>query len=160
MPWELRELIDSAVVDEGLRRLDPVRYIAAALEPQPRTQFAKISSLEASLYMRNQLLRDADWASMAHSLEVRVPLVDAHLLRDIAPTLVSLPGSTRKRCLANSPKHPLPPEIINRPKTGFGTPVKDWLQRDDSLQRWRRLPQLAKPKCPWARRWAYQLATA
>ena len=30
--------------------------------------------------MRNQLLRDTDWASMAHSLEVRVPLVDAVLL--------------------------------------------------------------------------------
>ena len=36
--------------------------------------------LESSLYMRNQLLRDTDWASMAHSLEVRVPLVDVELL--------------------------------------------------------------------------------
>jgi hypothetical protein len=74
--------------------------------------------------------------------------------------LVSLPDGSRKRCLANSPKHALPPAIIDRPKTGFGTPVKDWLQQDDRLQRWRRLPQLAKPKCPWARRWAYQLAAA
>jgi len=32
-------------------------------------------------YMRQQLLRDADWADMAHSLEIRVPLVDLELLR-------------------------------------------------------------------------------
>jgi asparagine synthase (glutamine-hydrolysing) len=160
MPWELDGLMDKAIADEGLRRLNPVRHITAALEPMARTNFAKVASLETSLYMRNQLLRDADWASMTHSLEVRVPLVDAHLLRTIAPALVSLPGGSQKRCLANSPKHALPPEIIDRPKTGFGTPVKDWLQRDDRLQHWRRLPQLAKPNCPWARRWAYQLAAA
>ena len=105
MPWELSGLMDKDFVTEGLRRLDPVRHISAALEPMPRTNFAKVASLESSLYMRNQLLRDADWASMAHSLEVRVPLVDAHLLRAVAPTLLSLPDGTRKRCLANSPKH-------------------------------------------------------
>jgi asparagine synthase (glutamine-hydrolysing) len=160
MPWELSGLMDKDVVIEGLRRLDPVRYISEALEPMPRTKFSKVASLEASLYMRNQLLRDADWASMAHSLEVRVPLVDADLLRAIAPALVSMPDGTRKLCLANSPKQALPREIIDRQKTGFNTPVKDWLQRDDRLQRWRHVPQLAKPKCPWARRWAYQLAAA
>jgi len=36
--------------------------------------------LEATLYMRNQLLRDADWTSMAHSIELRVPLVDIEVL--------------------------------------------------------------------------------
>jgi asparagine synthase (glutamine-hydrolysing) len=41
--------------------------------------------MESSLYMRNQLLRDTDWASMAHSLEVRVPLVDSKLLRSLVP---------------------------------------------------------------------------
>src|SRR5262245_7837098 len=128
MPWELSGLIDKAFVDEGLQKLHPVGYIAAALEPEPHTNCAKVSTLEASLYMRNQLLRDTDWASMAHSLEVRVPLVDAHLLQAIAPALVSLPDGTRKQCLANSPRRQLPAEIINRRKTGFGTPIKDWLQ--------------------------------
>ena len=160
MPWELSGLMDQDMVDEGLRRLQPVWHIARALEPMPRTSFAKVASLEASLYMRNQLLRDTDWASMAHSIEIRVPLVDVQLLRKIAPIIVSKQNGTRKRYLANSPRRALPPEITNRSKTGFGTPVKDWLQRDDNLQRWRRLPQLAKPECPWARRWAYQLAAA
>jgi asparagine synthase (glutamine-hydrolysing) len=160
LPWELSSLMDKNLVDEGLRRLQPVRHIAAALEPMPRTNFGRVATLEASLYMRNQLLRDADWASMAHSLEVRVPLVDVKLMRATAPAMIALPNGTGKRTLASSPSLALPPETIDRTKTGFSTPVKEWLQRDDRLQRWRHVPQLAKPRCPWARRWAYQLAAA
>jgi asparagine synthase (glutamine-hydrolysing) len=37
--------------------------------------------------MRNQLLRDANWAGMAHGVDIRVPLVDATLLRSIAPAI-------------------------------------------------------------------------
>jgi asparagine synthase (glutamine-hydrolysing) len=160
MPWELSSLMDKNLVDEGLRRLNPIRHIAKVLEPMPRTSFGRVASLEASLYMRNQLLRDADWASMAHSLEVRVPLVDVPLLRAVAPMMIAHPNDLGKRCLATSPRIALPPDTVNRPKTGFGTPLKDWLQQDDCLQRWRRVPRLAEPRCPWARRWAYQVAAA
>jgi asparagine synthase (glutamine-hydrolysing) len=160
MPWELPGLMDNDLAVEGLRRFHPVQYINAAMAPIPRTDFGKVASLEASLYMRNQLLRDTDWASMAHSLEVRVPLADVQLLRAAAPAIIKLPNGAGKRCLATSPKLALPPEIIDRSKSGFGTPVKEWLQGDDRLQEWRRVPGLAKKKCPWARRWAYQLAAA
>ena len=160
MPWELSSIMDKSLAEEGLRRLCPVAHIATALKPMPSTSFGKVASLEASLYMRNQLLRDTDWASMAHSLEVRVPLVDAHLLRAAASAMIALPKGAGKRCLATSPRLALSPDTVNRPKTGFGTPVNEWLQRDDRLQNWRRVPQLATPSCPWARRWAYQLAAA
>jgi asparagine synthase (glutamine-hydrolysing) len=160
MPWELSSLMDREFMAEGLRRLDPVRLIAATLRPKPRTTLGKVATLEACLYMRNQLLRDTDWASMAHSLEVRVPLVDAQLLREVAPAVISSVPGAGKRLLAASPSRALPSEIVERAKTGFGTPIDDWLQRDDRLQRWRQLPQLATRKCPWARRWAYQLAAA
>ena len=62
------------------------------LKPQPRTSFGKVAVLESSLYMRNQLLRDTDWASMAHSLEVRVPLVDVKLLEPFG-TITAKNGS-------------------------------------------------------------------
>jgi asparagine synthase (glutamine-hydrolysing) len=160
MPWELDALMEKALVTEGLRRLCPIQHIEAVLNPIPRTNFGRVASLEASLYMRNQLLRDADWASMAHSLEVRVPLVDVHLLRAVAPTMILLPTGAGKRSLAMSPSVALPSEVTDRRKTGFGTPVNEWLQRNDHLQHWRRVPQLLKTRCPWARRWAYQLAAA
>jgi asparagine synthase (glutamine-hydrolysing) len=160
MPWELGDVMDEAFAAEGLRRLDPIRLIAVSAQPVPRTVFAKVAALEACLYLRNQLLRDIDWASMAHSLEVRVPLVDVRLLEKVAPVVVSLQGRGGKQQLARSPSVCLPREILNRAKTGFATPIDSWLQRDDRVQAWRRLPLLAVPKCPWARRWAYQLAAA
>ncbi|MEA2994154.1 MAG: hypothetical protein QOD40_3074 [Alphaproteobacteria bacterium] len=160
MPWELAGVMDREFMAQGLRRLAPLQHIAAALRPSPRTPGGKVAALEACLYLRNQLLRDTDWASMAHSLEVRLPLVDVSLLQNVAPLLVGLPAGAGKRLLATTPNPGLPPQVIERAKTGFGTPIQDWLQRDTRLQQWRRIPQLTTPKCPWARRWAYQLAAA
>jgi len=158
MPWELSRVMDKEVAEKGLRRLQPLSYVGKILDPAPRSNFAKVAVLEASLYMRNQLLRDTDWASMAHSLEVRVPLVDVKLLEIVAGVSGALFEGAGKKLLANSPRTPLPAEIVERRKTGFITPINLWLQRDQRLQDWRRVPQLAQTGCPWARRWAYQLA--
>jgi asparagine synthase (glutamine-hydrolysing) len=160
MPWELGQVMAPDMAAEGLRRLRPLDWIAAALTPMPKGGFAKIAALEASLYMRNQLLRDTDWASMAHSLEVRVPLVDVRLLQKLAPAVTRLPIRQAKRRLAASPTINLPQAVIERPKTGFETPVQTWLQRNDRLHQWKRVPSVAVSGCPWARRWAYQVAKA
>jgi asparagine synthase (glutamine-hydrolysing) len=85
--------------------------------------------MESSLLMRNQLLRDIDWASMAHSLEVRVPLVDAFLLRQVAPAVFSTNKRNGKELMARAPRHPLPDEIVNRKKTGFTVPIVHWLKQ-------------------------------
>jgi len=159
MPWELAAMIGAETARLGLRRLNLIQHIDALLQPQPRTTFGRIAVLESSLYMRNQLLRDTDWASMAHSLEVRVPLVDAELLSRLAP-ITARNKSKSKRLLASSPRVPLPAKVVERAKTGFGTPIQDWLQRDKRLQRWRRVPALAVENCTWARRWAFQVAVA
>jgi len=74
--------------------------------------------------MRNQLLRDADWAGMTHSLEIRTPLVDVNLLTSIAGLLAN------KQQMARTPVKPLPDAILNRPKTGFYIPVREWLMGD------------------------------
>jgi len=160
MPWELDAVMDRDLVTEGLRRLRPIAHIRAALHPRPRTSFGKIAVLEGLLYLRDRLLRDTDWASLAHSLEVRTPFVDVSLLQAVAPIMTALPNGAGKRLLAATPASPLPAEIAGRAKTGFGTPVDQWLQRDARLQGWRRTSALAAAKCPWARRWAYQVAAA
>jgi asparagine synthase (glutamine-hydrolysing) len=142
-----------ATAAEGLE------HISSMLKAAPKSGFAKVATLEASLYMRNQLPRNADWASMAHSLEVRVPLVDATLLRALAPILSKLQTNPAKRWLAASPTVPLPRAVLNRAKTGFSTPVQTWVQQDKRLHRWRRVPSFTVAGYPWARRWAYQVAT-
>jgi asparagine synthase (glutamine-hydrolysing) len=159
MPWELQAVIGAEMARLGLRRLSPIRYIESRLKPKPRMSFGRIAVLESSLYMRNQLLRDTDWASMAHSLEVRVPLVDSKLLSQLC-LITARNGSLSKHLLANSPRVPLPPKVIDRPKTGFATPIQSWLQRDNRIQEWRRVPSLAAHKCAWARRWAFQVSAA
>jgi asparagine synthase (glutamine-hydrolysing) len=159
MPWELQALIGADTARLGLRRLKPIHHIEGLLRPRPGSSFCRIAALESSLYMRNQLLRDTDWASMAHSLEVRVPLVDSTLLNQFA-RITARNGSQSKRLLAASPRVPLPPKVIERPKTGFTTPIQSWLQRDNRIQEWRRVPALAASKCAWARRWAFQVSAA
>src|SRR5262249_25096312 len=151
---------DSDVVAEGLRRLAPLRLIGDAIEPRPRSAHAKVATLEASLYMRNQLLRDTDWSSMAHGLEVRVPLVDRALLRTGATLACaarwSEPGLT-KASLASSPSKPLPERVVSRAKTGFTTPIGSWLQ-GQSLHALAPPSQAGGRPKPWARQWAERLA--
>ncbi|PYQ62495.1 MAG: asparagine synthase (glutamine-hydrolyzing) [Acidobacteria bacterium] len=123
---ELPAILGHDVAREGLQRLDLLHRIEEAVTPDPGTPYARVVALESSFYLRNQLLRDMDWASMAHSLEVRVPLVDAHLLRRLAPLLVRRKGRG-KQILAAAPRPPLPPEIRERRKTGFTLPIHEWL---------------------------------
>ncbi|HEX8171866.1 MAG TPA: asparagine synthase (glutamine-hydrolyzing) [Thermoanaerobaculia bacterium] len=126
---ELPEVLGAEVAEEGLRRLQILPLIERTVTPDPGQPYARVVALESSLYLRNQLLRDMDWASMAHSLEVRVPLVDAHLLRKVAPVLVTR-RERGKQILANAPRPPLPPAVRARRKTGFTLPIKEWLSQD------------------------------
>jgi asparagine synthase (glutamine-hydrolysing) len=157
MPWELPDLLDRDLVSIGLARLGEGLGAAGALDPEPATAFGKVATLESALYMRNQLLRDTDWASMAHSLEVRVPLVDAVLLEAVAPAMVGKGAVPGKGPLARAPKLPLPDAIANRRKTGFSTPVGSWVE---SLIAGTPSPALVRTaKAPWARRWAFHIAS-
>jgi asparagine synthase (glutamine-hydrolysing) len=127
LPHELSEVMDAEIAREGLRRLKPLRRLAANLTPDPISDNARVCVLESAQYMRNQLLRDADWVGMAHSLEIRVPLVDFILLRALAPVIPALTPGAGKAALANSPTIPLPKEIVTRAKTGFNVPTGDWI---------------------------------
>jgi asparagine synthase (glutamine-hydrolysing) len=121
LPEELPAILGDQLAKDGLERLDPIEHIEAALVPRPQTTFARIATLESSLYMRNQLLRDSDWASMAHSVEVRTPLVDAALLRQTAPLLLEIGRKGKSIIGAN-----LPAWLRDRPKSGFFVPMREW----------------------------------
>jgi len=99
----------------------------SSLGPLPRDPRVAVSSLESRLYLRNQLLRDSDWASMAHSVELRTPLVDRFLLKRLSPYLTRMKDFPGKSLLANSPSPPLAEHVANRPKTGFNVPTSQWM---------------------------------
>lgn len=128
LPHELPALLGTDLAREGLERLDPLGLIARTLTPLPRDPLLRVASLEAGHYLRNQLLRDADWAGMAHSVEIRTPLVDFHLLHTLSPHLGGLMrGGGGKALLASAPPNPLPAAIVSRPKTGFSVPAASLL---------------------------------
>lgn len=122
LPDELPTLLGAEAAREALSQLKIHDLVQRAITPDPATDFGRVAALEASLYMRNQLLRDADWASMAHSVEVRTPLVDAALLRQIAPLLIE-ERSAGKEAFGAA----LPPWLRDRPKRGFFVPLLEWL---------------------------------
>ena len=135
MPWELDEVLDPALVEEGIRRLVPLSRIAAAIEAgHALGDFDRVAALETSLYMRNQLLRDADWAGMAHGVEIRVPFVDAFFLAALPPGPV-LAALNAKDAIADVPQPPLPDSVRHRRKTGFSTPVGRWLREASGTSR-------------------------
>jgi glycosyltransferase involved in cell wall biosynthesis len=125
MPWELPGLLDEEMVRKGWEELQPLQRLEDTAR-QAKTGYMKVSVLELNWYMRNQLLRDTDWASMAHALEVRTPLVDIGLLKSIAP-LLAAESPPNKQDMTSTPSHPLADEVMKRAKTGFAIPVREWL---------------------------------
>lgn len=160
MPWELPDVLDPEVAREGLKQLDPINHIARTLIPDPLLPFARVATLELSLYMRNQLLRDADWAGMAHSVEIRVPLVDAVLLERIAGMGLGIGQRNVKHLLLDACSEPEAPSAIPRQKTGFLVPIAEWIDRQQQslTSEWKHIPLLRSPRCHWSRRWAYSVA--
>jgi asparagine synthase (glutamine-hydrolysing) len=158
-PWELPSIIGTERAEAALTELDVDSILSAALSPEPQTDVGVVAALEGGLYMRNQLLRDADWAGMAHSLEIRVPLVDSVVLPVVAQALTRVwaPGAG-KQALGLAPSPPVPNSIMTRSKTGFSVPMAERAISQLEYRDWQRIPTLANPKCSWARRWSYVIA--
>ncbi len=118
--FDARKIIDEASepLREALARvqdLDPVN---------------RVSYLEARCYMLNTLLRDSDVMSMAHGLELRVPLIDHRLAERVFafPGSSKLDKSTPKPLLMNALRGELPDQIVHRHKRGFTLPFEHWLK--------------------------------
>jgi len=125
MPWELAGILGRDMAEEGLSRLQPLASMGKTIEGI-RDPYLAVMLLELNCYMCSRLLRDSDWASMAHSLELRVPLVDWHFFKKLAPHLAH-GHRPRKSDLVNAPRTALPKAVVDRAKTGFDVPVRDWL---------------------------------
>jgi asparagine synthase (glutamine-hydrolysing) len=125
MPWELQNLMPVELAREGLAALGVKTDLRARIQGIRNPQLA-VMALEMGGYMRNQLLRDADWAGMAHSLEIRVPLVDATLLRRWLPLAAHRFPLSRQRLIEAADER-VAAVVDVRPKSGFSVPVAQWL---------------------------------
>lgn len=126
-----RDLIAPAVLAR-IDRTDPYsRLLSDAFDAAGTAGvIAQISFAEARTYMHDVLLRDTDQMSMAHSLEVRVPLLDHTLIEYVMslPDTLRQPSETPKRLLVEALGTLLPESIWNRPKQGFALPFDPWMR--------------------------------
>lgn len=91
---------------------------------------SRVQYLDFKTYLVDDILTKVDRASMAVSLEVRVPLLD-HRFVEFAATLPpewKLSGKTGKFILKKALRRILPAEIFERPKSGFNVPIGEWFR--------------------------------
>ncbi len=93
-----------------------------------------VSNMETGMYMQNQLLKDSDYMSMQHGIEIRVPFLDNEFLHlvNMLPESKRFPVPGKKKTLIDAFTADLPLEIYDRPKKGFQFPFKEWL-KDSSV---------------------------
>lgn len=120
--------------DDARRQLgdnDSAHWLAEALTGEPGLDpVDAVQRADALLYLPGDLLAKVDIASMASSLEARSPFLDHRLVElcGSLPSTYKLRGRTSKWLLRRLMRDRLPPDVLTRPKMGFGVPVGDWLR--------------------------------
>jgi asparagine synthase (glutamine-hydrolysing) len=118
-------------------------------ETQDRTPLSAISVMEQRLFLGERLLRDNDVASMASSLEQRVPLVDQVLFESVdrLPDHLRYQPLGQKAALRRIGLRGLDPALFERPKSGFVLPFDRWIRRGlrHAMDQTLRDPQLIAP---------------
>jgi len=138
MPWAYLEWV-SYIPEAWRRRLltrpdDWARNDYARLwhETARAKTLDRLLAVNIETYLLDDLLVKMDRTSMAHGLEVRSPFLDTELVEfasRLAPPL-KVRGLSLKRVLKHAVRDLLPPEILNRPKRGFGVPLDRWFRED------------------------------
>ena len=134
-PSEVRELLQPDLWQTGSRAFELTTYVSERVNGTrfSPTGFDWISRAELQTYMANQLLRDTDVMSMAHSLEVRVPFLDHRLVELMLrmPEALRKNGGTIKPLLWQAVEADLPASVRDRQdKQGFTFPFALWLRQD------------------------------
>ena len=117
---------------DSVAHADPVgNYAAAIVNPNGKDVLTGLLHADTCFYLPNDMLVKVDRMSMAHGLEVRVPLLDDRVVGFCAnlPAAYKLAnGKVRKHILRESLRDSLPAEILSRPKSGFNIPVEAWMR--------------------------------
>ncbi|HIJ84316.1 MAG: asparagine synthetase B [Magnetococcales bacterium] len=131
MPWELRKRLYSQTLRtslQGYRAEEVFRQLAPRAPDHP---LARMQYLDFKTFLAGRVLTKVDRASMAHGLEVRVPLLDHELVQ----WMVKLPADFKifhgqgKALFKEGLVDLLGPELLNRPKMGFVAPIAQWLRQ-------------------------------
>jgi asparagine synthase (glutamine-hydrolysing) len=149
LPEFQRELLAPDFAEALADGLPPAMRRRITAETRARTPLSAISVMEQRLFLGERLLRDNDVASMAASLEQRVPLVDQVLFESVdrLPDQARYQPLGRKAVLRRIGLRGLDPALFDRPKSGFVLPLDRWIRRglQDAMDRTLRDPQAVAP---------------
>jgi asparagine synthase (glutamine-hydrolysing) len=133
IPPHLEERLFGEGLAQRKRRFDPFVAIEPHLARAPREPLARALYLDLKTWLADDGLVKVDRMSMAHSLEVRCPLLDHRIIEFAArlPARLKLASTTATKVLLRKvAARRLPAEILARPKRGFAPPVSRWLRED------------------------------
>jgi asparagine synthase (glutamine-hydrolysing) len=116
-----------------LAGVDSLEFLLRAYDAAGTDDFTDATlAVDIATYLPDDLLVKVDIASMAHGLEARSPMID-HTFMEFAasiPADLKLAGRTTKHVFKEAVRDLLPPEVIDRPKMGFGVPLDRWFRED------------------------------
>lgn len=130
---ELRDNLFSEQFKRDLQGYEAVNVFRKYAAKAPTdNQLSMVQYLDLKTYLPGDILTKVDRASMAHALEVRVPLLDHKLVEWIAglPPEMKLKGSEGKYIFKKSLENYLPNDILYRPKMGFSVPLSAWFKNE------------------------------
>lgn len=146
--WNDKEVINNLFTNEFQAQLNSNNiedfFIKTLNEiPNEHNKLNQLLHLEMSSFLPCHNLNYTDKMGMAEGVEIRVPYLDNELVALAAkiPPELKMKGKTTKYLLKKVAEKYLPKEVIYRSKTGFGAPIRTWMQEDKVFQNavWERL---------------------
>jgi len=135
--WSTEQVRRALYAPEFAERLSGVDTAAPLLQslariPAERDPLQRMLYLETRHFLADHNLNYTDRAGMAVGVEVRVPLLDLDLVRFATrvPSSLKQQGTLGKAIFKRAMEPYLPKEVIYRPKTGFGAPLRRWLSKE------------------------------
>jgi asparagine synthase (glutamine-hydrolysing) len=130
---EMKHLLYKPHLRKGLNGYAPFSVMKEYFD---RTEgwdpLSRIQYVDIKTYLVDDILTKVDRTSMAHSLEVRVPILDHEVMEYVAsiPAQYKLLAGEGKHIFKKALEDLIPAKILNRPKMGFSIPLARWLRSD------------------------------
>jgi asparagine synthase (glutamine-hydrolysing) len=131
LPESQRELVGAEAVESLVDGLSSAMHSRLERETRGRSPLSAISVMEQRMFLGERLLRDNDAASMAASIEQRLPLVDQVLFESVdrVPDATRYAPVGKKALLRRIGLRGLDPALFDRPKSGFVLPFDRWIRQ-------------------------------
>ena len=126
----MRKQLYSQTFKAELQGYQAVEVLRRHARKAPQHPLSLIQYLDMKTYLPGDILTKVDRASMAHALEVRVPILDHKLVEWISglPPELKLQGKQGKYLFKKALEPHLPDAILYRPKKGFAVPLASWFR--------------------------------